>query len=466
MRLKTINENMQDCSFRDPSGFLFRQDGELYRFISNSYGENFEYLMKSGLWDCLLNQNLIINNTEVDIDVNFADAENKYKIYKPDMIPFISYPYEWCFSALKQAALLSLKIQRISLEHNMTLKDASAYNIQFIGTKPIFIDILSFEKYKEGTPWIAYKQFCRHFAAPLLLMSYKEPELQSLLLSNIDGIPLPLAAKLLPKRTLLNFSIFTHIHLNAFMQKLCSEETSKKTKNIMLSKNSQINLLIDLESLINNLKFKNTETVWSNYYDIKNYDEDSFEHKKQLVKEYLSNSDSETVADIGANTGMFSEIAEKADKYVISCDMDYLAVENNYIRLQKEADDKILPLIIDLCTPSPSVGWFCRERQSFFERIGNDKTVLALALIHHLRISNNVPVKKLAEFFSGISKNLIIEFVPKEDSMVQKLLSTREDIFDDYSKPAFEKEFSNYFNIINSSQISNSDRFLYLMKRK
>lgn len=465
MKMEIINTKTHDSSFRDPSGFLFWQDEKLYRFISTSYKENFECLLNSGLWEHLLNKKLIVNHIESDIDS--IDFENKYKIYKPDILPFISYPYEWNFSALKEAALLTLKIQKISLKYNMSLKDASAYNVQFVGTKPIFIDILSFEKYKENVPWIAYKQFCQHFLSPLLLMSYNEQALQSLLLGNIDGIPLELTTKLLPKRTLFNFSIFTHIHLNAFMQKSLQDKPLKNngSNNVALSKNSQINLLNDLENLIKNLQIKNNKTVWADYYNAKNinnYNDDSFEHKKQLVKEYLGLTNSKTVVDLGANAGMFSKIAAETKDYVISCDMDYLAVENNYSQLKNENNEKILPLIINLCTPSPSIGWFCKERPSFFERIGNN-TVFGLALIHHLRISNNVPVKQLAEFFSKISNDLIIEFVSKEDCMAQKLLSTREDIFDDYSKEIFEKEFSNYFNIIKSSQIGDSQRFLYLM---
>jgi len=455
----SINSNLQASSFRDPSGFLYWQDGELYRFVDDSYKENFEHLLDSGLWEQLLKQNLVVNHKEID----------KYKIYKPDMLPFVSYPYEWSFSALKNAALLTLKIQKISLKYNMTLKDASAYNVQFIGSKPIFIDILSLEKYVEGTPWIAYKQFCQHFLAPLLLMSLKEYKLQSLLLSNIDGIPLDTTSNLLPKTTLLNFSILTHIHFNAFMQKsmqAMQDKPLKNNNNLKLSKNSLANLLTDLENIIKSLKLKDNKTVWADYYNIKNYDEDSFEYKKQLIREYLGLTQSETVVDLGANTGIFSKIANEAGKYVISCDMDYLAVENNYLQLKKEKNRKILPLIIDLCAPSPCIGWSCKERMSFFERTGNDKTVLALALIHHLRISNNVPVRKLAEFFAGICRELVIEFVPKEDSMVQKLLSTREDIFNDYSKEIFEQEFSNYFTIVKSSQIENSLRFLYLMERK
>ncbi len=435
---------------------MFWRDGELYRFINDSYGENFKYLVDSGLWERLVGENLIVSHKEVE----------KYKIYKPDMLDFVSYPYEWSFSALKDAALLTLKIQKISLEHNMTLKDASAYNVQFFGTEPVFIDILSFEKHEEGKPWIAYKQFCQHFMAPLLLMSQGEPGLQSLLLGNIDGIPLDLASKLLPKRTFLNFSVLTHIHFNAAMQKSCRDKSLKNSSNIKLSRNAQVNLLTDMENLIKSLGLKGDKTPWADYYSIKNYDEDSFEHKKGLVREYLGYSDAEKVIDLGANTGIFSKIAGEAGKYVISCDMDFLAVENSYTQLKNENNKKILPLIIDLCAPSPAIGWFCRERASFFERMGRENTVMALALIHHLRISNNVPLNKIAEFFSEISGTLLIEFVPKRDSMTQKLLSAREDIFSDYYKNFFEQEFLKYFAIIKSSRIANSERFLYLMKRK
>jgi len=202
-------------SFRDPSGFLFEKDGELYRQINVSYFKDYDMLMTSGLYKELIDKKLLIPH-----------KEQGYEIIKPEKIPFISYPYEWTFSQLKDTALLTLKIMKISLEHGMILKDASAYNVQFIGCKPIFIDTLSFEKYKEGEAWVAYKQFCQHFLAPLALMAYMDVRLNSLFKSFIDGIPLDLANKLLPIKAKMKPSLFMHLSLNSKFQKKYSK--SKK----------------------------------------------------------------------------------------------------------------------------------------------------------------------------------------------------------------------------------------------
>ncbi len=449
-------------SFRDPSGFLFYQDGLIYRQVNISYKENYDYFMNSGLYKILTDSALLILHNE--IDSGYAKTNSAYKILKPELIPFISHPYEWCFSQLKDAALITLKIQRKALNSGMALKDSSAYNIQFIKGKPIFIDTLSFEKYREGLPWVAYRQFCQHFLAPLALMSYRDIRLSQLFRVFIDGVPLDLASSLLPFRTRLKPSLLSHIHLHAKSQKYFADKTVN-TSNRKMSRLSLLGLIDNLETTVKKLKWQAKGTEWDNYYEDTNYSAEAFHHKKQLVAEFVDKINPKNVWDLGANIGVFSRITSDKGIQTISFDIDPACVENNYIECIEKDEVNILPLLLDLTNPSPGIGWEHTERMSFIER-GPAETVIALALIHHLAISNNLPFYKITQFFSKICNSLIIEFVPKNDSQIQRLLSARENIFPDYTQQYFESQFKKYFTILNSVKIRSSERILYLMKKR
>jgi ribosomal protein L11 methylase PrmA len=448
-------------SFRDPSGFLFLQDGVIYRQVNAIYKENYEQLFRSGLYEALVDAKLLIPHEEVD--VSYAESDKAYKTLKPELIPFISYPYEWCFSQLKDAALTTLQIQKTALDFGMSLKDCSAYNIQFKKGKPIFIDTLSFEKYREGQPWVAYRQFCQHFLAPLVLMSYSDIRLNQLFRVYIDGIPLDLTRTLLPFRTRLKFSLFTHIHLHAKSQKYFAKKAVKK-RGYKISRRGFLAIIDSLESTVKGLRWRPRGTEWADYYASTNYPSNALQHKKQLVAEFLNMINPKTVWDFGANTGLFSRLASDNGIQTVSFDIDPAAVEINYIECVRKGEFNILPLLLDLTNPSPSIGWENKERFSFLNR-GPVDGGLALALVHHLVISNNLPLDKIADFFSRICNSLIIEFVPKSDSQVQRLLATREDIFPDYNQQVFEDEFSKYFTIQGSERIKDSERTLYLMAK-
>jgi hypothetical protein len=418
--------------------------------------------MNSGLYKTLIDTGLLITHEEVSSD--YARTDRVYKVIKPEVVPFISYPYEWSFSQLKDAALTTLEIQKRALNFGMVLKDSSAYNIQFIKGSPVFIDTLSFEKYIEGQPWIAYRQFCQHFLAPLALMCHRNIMLNQLLRVFIDGVPLDLASSLLPFLTRLKPSLLSHVHIHAKSQRYFADKTVNIT-NRKMSKFSLIALMDNLESAVKRLKWKVKGTEWSDYYGDTNYSSDAFNHKKQIVTEFVDTVKLGIVWDLGANIGIFSRIAGDKGIQTISFDIDPACVERNYLECIEKRETAILPLLIDLTNPSPGIGWDHSERMSLVER-GPADTVLALALIHHLAISNNLPLEKIAGFFSKICNSLIIEFVSKNDSQVQRLLSTRKDIFTDYTQEMFEKEFGKFFAIKNSVKITDSERILYIMERK
>jgi len=446
------------ASFRDPSGFLFSYDHQLYRQVNLVYRDDYDYLMASGLYDALVRSRLLIPHQEVDVAPT-TDLGQPYKIIKPARIPFVSYPYEWCFSQLKNAALTMLQIQTRALGFGMTLKDSSAYNIQFKDGKPILIDTLSFERYREGEAWVGYRQFCQHFLAPLLLAVYRDMRLTQLLRVHIDGIPLDLTRALLPARTVFRPSVFAHIHLHARSQKYFSN------KNVSSSKVSRLALLGILESLeatVKKMTWNGNSTGWANYYDETNYSKVALEHKKRLVSKWLDRIDPGTVWDLGANTGLFSSIASSRGNNTISFDLDPWVVEKNYLDNLTRQETRILPLLLDLTNPSPGIGWRNKERNSLIER-GPADTVLALAFIHHLAISNNLPLDRIAAFLGDICHNLIIEFIPKTDSQVKRLLSSREDIFPHYTQENFEHEFKSYFTLKTSVPVKDTHRTLYWM---
>lgn len=427
---------------------MFYKKGKVFRQINSCYEENYELLMNSGLYKNLVKEKSLVPHRDV-----------KKRIIEAEKISFISYPYEWCFSQLKEAALLTLKIQKTAMEYGMSLKDASAYNVQFIGTRPIFIDTLSFEKYRQGEAWVAYRQFCRHFLAPLALMAGVDGRMGRMLSVYLDGIPLDLASRLLPTKSRFNFGILSHIHLNARAQKMRAGGVAKHK----LSRQMLVNLLTSLETTVMKLEVKKDKSEWGNYYKNTNYSTKAFASKKSLVKKFLMKSKAKTVLDLGANTGEFSMIGAEMGAYTLSTDYDWVAIEKNYKKWKGR--EKLLPLMVDITNPNPAIGWDNQERKSFLER-GSVDTILALALIHHLAISNNLPFEQIAKLMAKITKFLIIEFVPKTDSKVKILLSQREDIFDDYREEEFERVFGKYFEIKEICRVSGSKRKIYLMKKK
>ena len=459
----TNSDSPLGASFRDPGGFLFSRGGTLYRQVNHTASEDYSRLMDSGLYERLVKANLLIAHTEVDAPP--ADASLSFKVIQPERVPFISYPYEWSFGELKDAALTTLAIQKRALKAGLTLKDASAYNIQFVRGKPLLIDTLSFEIYQPGKPWDAYRQFCQHFLAPLALMSLVDIRLSGLLRVHIDGIPLDLASRLLPARTRFDFGLQAHIHIHASAQTRYADVDVKSTAARGVSQNALTGLLDSLEKAVQKLNWKPAGTEWGDYYANTNYSDSAFEHKKEIISAWLTEIKPASVWDLGANNGQFSRLASGLGIQTIAWDIDPSAVEQNYRGVKSAQEKNILPLLLDLTNPSPSLGFANAERESLAQR-GPVDMVFALALIHHLAISNNVPLPRLADFFAGICRQLVIEWVPKPDSQVQKLLRSRRDIFEGYIREGFESAFGGRFHIRAALDVRESERRLYLLERR
>jgi predicted nicotinamide N-methyase len=298
-------------------------------------------------------------------------------------------------------------------------------------------------------------------------MAKVDVDLERLLIPNIDGIPLEIANKLLPRRAKFKPGVFMHISMHAKSQtKHANTNVQTVQKTAKVSDNALLGILSSLESTVKSLQLKKPNTEWADYYTFTNYNEPAFNEKKQLVQSFVQKTGAKTVLDMGANNGLFSRVAAEVSDFVISADIDPFAVEQNYLTVKQNGEQNILPVKFDIVNPSPAIGWNNHERQTLAERAKNVDVVMALALVHHLAISNNVPLEKVFEYFTSLGKNLIIEFVPKGDSQVDKLLVTRKDIFSDYNIIGFEEAAKPYYKLVEKTAIKGTKRTLYLFERK
>jgi ribosomal protein L11 methylase PrmA len=418
--------------------------------------------MASGLYEALSSSGRLVAHEEL------PGSDGAHRVLVPEQIPFVSWPYEWCFGQLKAAALLTLDLQRTAVAHGMTLRDASAYNVQFVGARPIFVDTPSFGAYVEGEPWVAYGQFCRHFLAPLLLVSRIDVGLARLLDSHIDGVPLPLASRLLPWRSWLRLGELFHLHLHARSTVRHADDAAidvapRRATGAGVSRMALLGMIDSLEGLVRRLDWTPAGTEWAEYYAHTSYTAASHEHKASVVRDLLSRvGPLGTVWDLGANTGRFSAVAAGLAEHVVSFDVDPAAVERHFRQVSASDDRKTLPLVQDLTNPSRGTGWAGTERASLRDR-GPADAVLALALVHHLALSNNVPLPMIARFLADVGRTAIVEFVPRSDPQVKRLLATRPDVFPDYTPAGFERGMGTAFEILARVPLLESDRVIYLL---
>jgi hypothetical protein len=456
------------ASYRDPSGFVYTRDGTLYRQVNRVFQERYQAFLDSGLYAELVEGRLLVSHREVSLDL--AASPEAVAVLEPERVGFVSYPYEWSFGQLRDAALLTLELQERALARGLTLRDASAYNVQFVAGRPLFIDTLSFEPRESGAPWAGYRQFCEHFLVPLALMSRVDVRLSALLRSHLEGIPLDLGSRLLPSGSWFRPGLLFHVHLHAMAQRRYADRGSGAVERGEpgaaarrgVSPAAAAGLVRSLRSAVESLSWTPAGTEWADYTQDNNYSTAAAESKRQAVIELLQGLDARTVWDLGANTGEYSRAARQVVPSVIAFDIDPAAVERNYRRIKAENETGILPLLLDLTNASPALGWAHRERLSLEQR-GPADVLLALAVVHHLAIGHNLPLERVAGFLARVGRSLIIEFVPKSDSQVRRLLRDRADIFPDYTREGFEAAFRNHFRIERAEPVAESERTLYLM---
>lgn len=444
-------------SYRDNDGFVFEHNGKIYRYLHPQYEKHLAMLMETGLCTELMGDGSLIGHEQVSNDPSFQLPAGR--VVLPAQVPFISYPYEWSFDMWKDAALLTLDIANRALKKGMMLKDATPFNIQFIKGKPIFIDTLSFEIYPEDKPWVAYRQFCESFLAPLLLMKYCHPATGKIFTVYPNGIPLEVLTKLLPFKAKWNISNYLHIYLQANIK---AKHNAEAAKPVHFPKKKLEMILNGLTGYVSHINFKKIKTTWDDYYSNTILGKTYLDAKTALVQSFLQDTSFDSMIDLGANDGHFSLLFP--GKRVVAVDSDANCINDLYNVVKKEKRN-ILPLVADLMAPSPAIGFNNNERSSITQRLKGD-IVMALALVHHLAIAHNVPLQMIADWLQPMGKYLLVEFVPKEDEKVQLLLQNREDIFNDYSLEKFKDSFGRHYDIVNSAIIGNTQRTLFLMKHK
>lgn len=452
----------QQISYKDPAGFVLKSENGYYRYITSSYADEFDHLMNSGLYQLLVEQELIITHSEVALE---PENQEYYKKIFPRQLEFISYPFEWSYSQWQQMILSYININKAALKYGMILKDASPYNFTFQDHKCILIDTLSFDFYRDGDPWIAYRQLCEEILSPFLLMHYKDPAWAKLCRASITGLSLPFVSSHLPFSTRFNTFCLIHIHLHANFQKGKNKE--KKTAAQTGLNKEKLNLLFD--TIKKNVTSKYLpllkNSIWDHYYENDIESDNYLTDKINVITSWLKQTKPEITIDLGANTGKFSKIAAAVSKNVYAVEGDIYCVDEIYRNTYESKDNNITTIVADLTDPSPGLGWQNKEKTALSDRLKGDM-VMGLALIHHLCLSKNLPLPFIADLFEGMStRYAIVEFVPKEDPRSELLLQHKGDIFDQYTEEVFISSFQQHFKLIKSHSLNHSLRKLFLWEK-
>lgn len=453
-------------SFRDPSGRVFYVNGRVFRTVTNVAAEDFEFVRNSGLIDSLTKDGLLIGSRVVsDVERNELAPDAVYVI-EHDKVPFVSYPYEWSFAALKAAALLHLDVHLSALDLGVTMSDASAYNVQFLGHNPVFIDILSFTRYREGETWKGHRQFCEQFLNPLLLRSELGVTHNAWYRGTQEGIPAADLRRLLPWWKKLSRRILLHVVAQtAFQSSSISTGDKKLISSTQFPLASYRNMLTGLRKWIETLAPANAaKTTWEDYAGSHSYDDDEVRNKTKFIAEFVASAKPAKVWDLGCNVGDYSKVAlDNGAATAIGFDFDIGALEIGFARAKSEKLN-FLPLFFDGTNPSPDQGWWQRERKGFSARADAD-AIMALAFIHHIAIGRNIPIEHATEWLMSLAPRGVIEFVPKQDPMVQELLSLREDIFPNYTEEYFLKCVEANGKVERKETVTKSGRLLVAYSR-
>ncbi|MCB0344978.1 MAG: hypothetical protein KDD66_07665 [Bdellovibrionales bacterium] len=454
-------------SFRDRSNRVVYHNGEVYRMLDSDALASWRDISATEFFERALKRGDIVATAETDQLAAESSARKWAGALKHERIPFVSYPYEWCFGMLKDAALLHLDLLLEALEEGLMIKDSSAYNIQWRGTKPVFIDTPSFEKWNSGEPWIAYRQFCEMFLFPLMLASYKGVPFNTYLRGDIDGIPVEVCSRLLSFRDYFRRGCFSHVYLQSKLQKRYSD-SNRDVKSELSSAGFHAELIKinvrKLKKLVSGLTIGISKTTWSDYEAVSisndTYTEGNQQQKADFVRSAVLSKPQSMVWDLGCNTGVYSRIAAESAEQVVAMDFDPLAVEKLYQTLKQASSGNVLPLVVNIANASPAQGWRGGERKRLEDR-GKPSLVLGLALMHHLVLSANVPLDQLMGWLASLQADLVLEFVTRHDPMVKKLLLNKTDNYSDYTIENFEELIQQHHQIKSRVELNNRQRVLY-----
>lgn len=460
------DHRVEPGSFRDRYSRVFYSHGRVYRGLSEKALSNWQKLSNTGFFSRFIAEGKIVQ-TELVNPLDEGIPKNLVQdwatVLRHDLIPFISYPYEWSFSMLKDAALLHLEILLAAIDEDMILKDSSPYNIQWFGTKPVFIDIPSIERFSDGEPWVGYRQFCQLFLYPLLLQSYKDVAFHPWLRGRIDGMDPDQIINLMSLWDLLRPGVFTNVYMLSKMEHLYGDsKTNFKVmlRNLGFRKDIVKANVKRIRHLVRRLEWKHTKSQWSNYIYSHTYSDLEHHRKEKFIKEITEFRRWHLAWDIGCNIGLFSKIVSKNSDYVNAMDADHLTVDQLYQSLKKEKTNNILPLVMNIADASPDIGWRGMERKALAHR-GKPNLMLCLALIHHIVIGANIPLREFVEWLASLKSSLVIEFINKDDPMVKKLLRNKDDQYFDYDVRNFENYLRDNYFIRRIESLESGTRKLY-----
>ena len=462
--LQTSELTLEPGSFRDRRGKVFYRNGEVYRALDSQASLAWVHLEKSPFYARNLSLGRIVKTTTAESD--FPLDSQWTSVVRHDRIQAISYPYEWCFSQLKEAALLQLDLIAEALADDITVRDATPYNIQWRGCAPVFIDIPSFRQRLPGESWTGYLQFCKLFLYPLLIQAHLDIPFHPLLRGNLDGIEPEVCARMFSWHDFLKAGVTGHVFLHSAMRKNQNPNgrLEKELEESGLGKELMDATVRKMRKLVESLQWKQKKSVWSDYTRQHSYNSLDFAAKERFVDSVCSQEQPSIVWDVGANTGHFSRLAAKYAELVLAIDGDHLAVERNFTELKSENVKNILPLCMNFADPSPGLGWRGQERTPLAYRAQPD-LVLCLAVVHHLVLAANLHLDDLVDFLAELTPRLIIEFVTREDPMVGELLKHKEDVFHDYTLEHFQIVFEKRFEIVSQTRLDSGTRVLFYGKR-
>ena len=457
-------------SFRDPSGHVYRVEDQIFRTVTQRFADQFEAVDSTGLIDELADRGLVLPAERVSAAILGPTMEDVKYVLQVPMLPFVSFPYEWSFSALKAAALLHLKINLAALDRRVTLSDASAYNVQFRGAQPVFIDHLSFRPYQNGEIWIGHRQFCEQFLNPLLLRALFGVSHNAWYRGTQEGIPSGDLVRILKLRHHFTWNVLKHVVIQSLFQRAAQnshfELEKDKLSASVLPLSSFRRMLLKLHRWISTLEPADSgKTVWEDYAKSHSYSLEEACQKRQFVVDFASQVKPKLLWDLGCNTGEYSQAAlEAGARYVVGFESDQGALEACFGRAHQQ-DLPIQALFMDMANPTPNQGWREQERQGMQSRASADG-VLALAFVHHLAIARNIPFDQVLDSIIDLAPRGVIEFVPKSDPMVQKLLRLRADIFPDYTREFFLARIARKAEAVRTATVSSSGRLLVWYERR
>jgi hypothetical protein len=456
-------------SFRDWDGRVFSGADRVYRALSRSGLDDWEALSSTDFLERYMTAGRIVETEvatpEVLEELRRLDPNAGWAAaLSHERLPFVSYPYEWSFSMLKDAALLQLELVSAALAEDVALKDATPYNVQWRGSQPVFVDIGSFERARAGEPWAGYRQFCMLFLFPLMLEAYRGVAFQPWLRGSIDGIRPTDFRALFSRRDALRRGMLRHVFLHASLERRYASQGAEVRDDLEKAgfNRSLIEASVaNLRKVVEGLRPKSAESTWHGYESTCSYDDNETAAKEEFVRRVVADRRRRLVWDLGCNEGHYARIAAEGADLVVAADSDRVVVDALYGRLQADEERGILPLVVDLADPSPGIGWDNAERRTLLER-GRPELTLCLAVVHHLSISRNVPLREIVCWLRELDSEIVIEFPDRSDPMVQRLLGPkRADAHPDYTHESFEELVRARFRIVDERELPSGTRTLY-----